>query len=316
MRVVIIGGTGHVGTYLVPQLVEAGYVVTNVSRNQNQPYIPHSAWNHVKQVVIDREAAEADGTFGQQIRALEPDIVIDMICFTPESARQLVYALQGQIQHLLHCGTVWVHGHNTVVPTTEDQPRRPFGEYGIRKAATEAYLLKEARQGNLPITILHPGHIVGPGYDLINPVGNRNLDVFAKLARGEKLIMPNIGLETLHHVHAEDVAQGFIQAMSHWSLAIGEAFHIVSPAAITLRGYAEAVADWFDQPARLSFVGWQEWKQQFPDDAVQTWDHIAHSSNCSIDKAKRLLNYQPRYTSLEAIKEAVDWLIADGQIAI
>lgn len=316
MRVVIIGGTGHVGTYLVPKLIEAGFVVTNVSRNQSKPYLSHPAWKHVKQVTIDREAAEADGSFGQQIRALDADIIIDLICFTPESARQLVYALQGQIQHLLHCGTIWVHGHNTVVPTTEDQPRRPFGEYGIRKAATEAYLLKEARQSHLPITIIHPGHIVGPGYDLINPVGNRNLEIFAKLARGEKVTMPNIGLETLHHVHAEDVAQGFLQAMSHWSLAVGEAFHIVSSAAITLRGYAEAVADWFGQPARLSFIGWQEWKKHFPDDAAQTWEHIAHSSNCSIDKAKRLLNYQPRYTSLEAIKEAVDWLIADGQIAI
>ena len=31
-RVVIIGGTGHVGTYLVPRLVCAGFEVINVSR--------------------------------------------------------------------------------------------------------------------------------------------------------------------------------------------------------------------------------------------------------------------------------------------
>ena len=29
MRVVIIGGSGHVGTYLVPRLVEAGHEVVN-----------------------------------------------------------------------------------------------------------------------------------------------------------------------------------------------------------------------------------------------------------------------------------------------
>ncbi len=34
MRVVIIGGTGHVGTYLVPRLVQAGYEVINISRGR------------------------------------------------------------------------------------------------------------------------------------------------------------------------------------------------------------------------------------------------------------------------------------------
>ncbi len=53
-------------------------------------------------MVIDRKAADLQETFGDQIRALQPDIVIDMICFAEESARQLVGALRGQIQHFLH----------------------------------------------------------------------------------------------------------------------------------------------------------------------------------------------------------------------
>jgi nucleoside-diphosphate-sugar epimerase len=43
-----------------------------------------------------------------------------------------------------------------------------------------------------------------------------------------------------------------------------------------------------------------------------TWDHIAHSPNCSIAKARTLLGYEPRYTSLQAVREAVDWLIEQG----
>ena len=34
---------------------------------------------------------------------------------------------------------------------------------------------------------------------------------------GEELALPNLGLETVHHVHADDVAQAFMQAMAHWS---------------------------------------------------------------------------------------------------
>ena len=57
MRIVIIGGSGHVGTYLVPMLVGAGHQVVNVSRGQAAPYLPNAAWDAVETVVADRTAA-------------------------------------------------------------------------------------------------------------------------------------------------------------------------------------------------------------------------------------------------------------------
>jgi nucleoside-diphosphate-sugar epimerase len=196
------------------------------------------------------------------------------------------------------------------VPTTEEQPRRPFGEYGIQKAAIEAYLLDEARRHGFPATALHPGHIVGPGWEPLNPAGHFNPQVFVKLAHGEELTLPNLGLETVHHVHADDVAQSFMQAIANWGNSVGESFHVVSPRALTLRGYAESVAAWFGQTAQLSYLPWEEWRKTVSEDeAGATWDHIAHSPNSSIAKAQRMLNYQPRYTSLEGVREAVNWLM-------
>src|ERR1700754_1400736 len=100
-RIVIIGGSGHVGTYLVPRLAEAGHQVINVSRGQHGAYTPHGAWSKVEAVTLDRAKEDAAGTFGKKIAALEPDIVIDMICFTLPSAQHLVEALRGKVQHLL-----------------------------------------------------------------------------------------------------------------------------------------------------------------------------------------------------------------------
>ena len=317
MRVLVIGGTGHVGTYLIPRLVEAGHEVICVSRNQREPYQPHGAWGMVESIEIDRLKAEEAGQFGEKMAELEADIVIDMICFSLASARQLVDALRGRVMHFLHCGTIWVHGPGVQVPTTETQPRRPFGDYGIQKAAIEAYLLREARLNGFPATILHPGHIVGPGWAPLNPAGHFNPDVFVRLARGETIHLPNFGLETVHHVHADDVAQIFMRAMEYRSVAIGESFHAVSPAALTLRGYAEAMADWFGEPARLQFLPWDEWCGKVSQEEAQaTWDHIAHSPNCSIAKAQHLINYQPRYSSLQAVQEAVTWLVEHGVIKI
>ncbi len=317
MKVVVIGGTGHVGTFLIPRLVAAGHEVVCITRGSREPYQAHGAWESVQRVQIDRAEADAAGEFGGAVVELDPDVVIDMICFTVESARQLADALQGRVSHFLHTGTIWVHGPTVEAPTTETQPRTPFGDYGIRKAAIEDYLLEKARRDGFPATVVHPGHIVGPGWAPLNPAGNFNLEVFARVARGQQLALPNLGLETVHHVHADDVAQVFMKAMANWSTSVGESFHAVSPAALSLRGYAESVARWFGREARLKFLPWDEWRKTVSEeDAGSTWDHIAHSPNCSIAKARRLLGYEPRYRSLEAVSEAIQWLIDNGRLDI
>ncbi len=315
MRIIVIGGTGHIGTYLVPRLVASGHDVTVLSRQRRTPYQPSGAWASVRQIAIDREEEEQAGTFGTRVRELSPDVVVDLICFTEASARMLLDALDGHVQHFLHCGTIWVHGYATVVPATEALSRKPFGDYGVRKAAIEALLLDAARRRGFPATLLHPGLIVGPGWTPINPAGNLDPVVFSKLAAGQEVALPDLGLATLHHVHADDVAQCFERAIDHWSVSVGESFHVASPAAVSLRGLAEAVASWFGREANLVFQPWEQWRQGVtPDAAEATWSHIAHSPCASIEKAQRLLGYRPRYTSHEAIREALTWLIAQGTV--
>jgi nucleoside-diphosphate-sugar epimerase len=310
MHIVIIGGTGHVGTYLVPELVGLGHHLTVISRGIRKPYQSHGAWEAVEILQIDRSEAEKTGKFSKLVEQLKPDAVIDMICFSQESARQLVESLRGKIAYFLHCSTVWVHGHVTQVPVTENQPRRPIGDYGINKAAVESFLLTEARRNGFPAACILPGHIVGPGWIPLNPQANFNPDVFTCLANGNILTIPGDGTSLLHHVHASDVAQLFIKALLNWNQAVGESFHAVSPAALTQQGYAEAVASWFGKEANLDFLPWESWKLTVSEeDAESTYAHLEHNPNCySIEKAQRILDYQPRYTSLEGIYEAVTWL--------
>jgi nucleoside-diphosphate-sugar epimerase len=322
MRVVVIGGTGHTGTYLVPRLIEAGYEVVVISRQKHPRYqadetAGQAVWERVQWVEMDRVEAEKIGEFGMRVAALEPDVVIDMICYEPDSARHLVDALRGRIELLIHCGTIWASGPSLQVPSTESELLRPICDYGRRKAAIEEYLLCEARRAGFPATVLRPGHMVGRGWVPVNPAANFNPQVYSGLAKGKGLCLPNLGLETLHHVHADDVAQAFMQALANWNGAVGESFNVTSASALTLRGYAEAVGEWFGRPAKLSFLAWDEWKKAVSEeDAAATWDHILHSSCCSIEKARRMLGYQPRYSSKEAIKESVTWLIQNGRIEV
>ena len=129
--------------------------------------------------------------------------------------------------------------------------------------------------------------------------------------------MPGLGLETVHHVHADDVAQAFQLAAERHSQVVGEAFHVVSERAITLRGLAEAIARHHGQEARLRFVSWAEFRDQTSDEhGDASWQHASRSHSMSIEKARRLLGYAPRYTSVQAVVEGLEWLEADGQLTL
>ncbi len=180
----------------------------------------------------------------------------------------------------------WTHcGHAKRSCSTaghSDEPRHPFGDYGILKAEIEELLLDSARRGVARAVVLHPGHMVGPGWNPLNPAGHFNPEVFTRIAHGELLQLPNEGMETVHHVHADDVAQAFELALTKFDNAIGESFHVVSPGPLSLRAYAEAMFAHFGRPARLG----------------------------------QRLGYAPRYTSLEAVIEAVKSLIAAGVVRV
>ena len=98
-------GDGHIGTYLVPRLVPAPGTRSSPSAavNGSRTTMP---WNGGPCVTADRDVEEAAGIFGRRIAELHPDAVVDLICFTPESARHQLDALR-PARLLVHCGTIW-----------------------------------------------------------------------------------------------------------------------------------------------------------------------------------------------------------------
>lgn len=314
MKVVVIGATGHVGGYLIPRLVRAGHTVTALSRGHRAPYRDDEAWNSVERIDIDREAEDAAGTFGERVASLQPDVVIDMICFSRPSAEQLVDALRGRAQLLVSCGSIWSRGILTEVPGTEQAAFNPWGEYGVGKAELERFLLHEsARTDGLPSVVVDPGHISGPGWHVINPAGNVDPTVWERLAFGERVILPDSGLGLLHHVHADDVAQMIELAVDRGPRVAGNAFFAVSQSALTLRGFADAAAAWFGRTANLGYVPLADFASTTAEEhAETTLNHVLRSHAMSIDKAKRMLGYRPAHTSLQATREAVEWLNDNG----
>jgi nucleoside-diphosphate-sugar epimerase len=317
VRIVVIGGSGHVGSFLVPRLISAGHQVINLTRGMRVAYVEDEAWSDVEQVTVDREAEEAAGTFGKRVAALEADVVVDMICFTPDSAAALVEALRGRSGHLIHCGTIWRYGPSVKQPMREDDTSPPFGDYGTQKAAIAELLAAETASGGLVTTVLQPGHISGPGWTPIGPLGNLDPGVWYALSAGQEVAVPGLGAELMHHVHADDVAQVFQLAVDHRDAAAGESFNVVAPSALTARGFLAIAAGWFGQTAKIRSVSWAEFRSgttaEFAD---ASWGHLSRSQYASIEKARAVLGYTPAFEPEAAVLDGIRWLIDHDQLEV
>lgn len=77
-----------------------------------------------------------------------------------------------------------------------------------------------------------------------------------------------------------------------------------------MRAYAESAASWFGQRERLAYLPFDQWRRTVGErDAAITQDHIMHSPHASIAKIRRVLGFVPRFTAIEAAREAAAALV-------
>ena len=164
--------------------------------------------------------------------------------------------------------------------------------------------------------VLHPGHISGPGWPVINPAGNLDPRVWTALATGQPVPLPDHGLGVLNHVHADDVAQAFELALARPAAAgaqlsrgggagddaaraRGGGGRVVRPGAgAGVRGLAPVRGAGRDRAAAV------------------TREHTFRGIAASIAAGQQVLGYAPRFSSLAALREALAWLVSDGQVDV
>ena len=96
--------------------------------------------------------------------------------------------------------------------------------------------------------------------------------------------------------------------------AIGASFHVVAEQAMTQRGLAAGAARWFGREPVLDLVDWAEFSRRAgAEQAEVTREHTSRSITASIARAREVLHYAPRYSALQALREALAWLAANGQ---
>ena len=318
MKVVVIGGTGHIGTFLIPMLVNAGYETIYISRGKSQPYVNDPAWKKAQKVIMDRNS-EKD--FSNKVIEMKPDIIVDLINYNVNDTKKMVEVIQKSncCNHYLYCSTIWAHGRSEILPVgRESLSKEPICNYGKDKYESEKYLIEKFRKENFPMTIIAPGQISGPGWNIINPWGGVDYRPFQIIANGDTIFLPNFGQETLHHIHGEDVAQLFFKAIVNRNQALGEVFNAVSGGSITLYGYAKLLYEYFGKEPKIEFKPWNEFCEYVANkkETDLGYLHFIRSGYFNYEKEEKLLGCRPKYTNVEAIKAAVKSYIDRGLIKI
>ncbi len=304
-KAVVIGATGHIGSYLVPELVRAGYDVVAMSRGNRLPYTANWAeWQSVEHVHCSREEGIAIAV------GFKPDVICDLVPYTAADASALVDYLRAEgiaeRVRLISIGSIWIYDQKLEVPVTEEHPRTATDDYGRGKIEIERYLLNEHRINGLRVTILHPGHICGSGWMPVGPLGNRDPQVIRDIIAGKPILLPERGQATLHHVHSEDIARLTLACLNN-DRSIGESFHSVCETALTLFGFAEGAYRYFNQTPAEVFVPYSEFLKHIPKEHVaDSAEHIDHSPIASMAKAKALLGFTPKHSAMDTVLEAID----------
>ena len=173
MRHVLIGGDGFVGRYLARDLAAMGEEVVVADVQRTAPAI-YDAVRFEKLDITDAEAVDRfdiradDMVYNLSAKMLSPIQVRAKrhAFFWPVNYRGVENLLRrldaAGCPRLVQFTTDMVYGHTHTVPTLEDHPTEPIGEYGLSKLATET-LCEDYRRRGMQISIFRPRLIIGPG---------------------------------------------------------------------------------------------------------------------------------------------------------
>jgi nucleoside-diphosphate-sugar epimerase len=209
------------------------------------------------------------------------------------------------LRRFVHTSTVGVHGHVERPPADESAPIAPGDIYQQTKAEAEELALRYHREKGVPVAVVRPGAIYGPGE-------TRLLKLFRAIARGRYAIVGS-GRTFYHPVYIDDLVQGYLLALEK-EQAVGESFLVCGPSYASQAELAALIAKHTGGrvlPFRIPAAPIQ-WLGDLVEAVCvplgvepplhrRRVDFWTKSRAFSIAKARRLLGYEPRVGLEEGI---------------
>lgn len=230
--------------------------------------------------------------------------------------RLLEAAAAAGARRFVHTSTVGVLGHVRHPPADETSPLAPSDIYQRTKAEAETLALGFGRRRGLPVAVVRPAAIYGPGE-------TRLLKLFRAIARGRYAVVGS-GRPCYHPVYIDDLVQGYLLALERPE-AVGEAFIIGGPEYLSQRELAAVIARHTGGrilPVRIPAAP-LKWAGAVCEAVCVPFglepplhrrrvDFWTKNRAFSIEKARRLLGYAPRVGFEEGVARTVAWYRKEG----
>jgi dihydroflavonol-4-reductase len=318
LKVALTGATGYTGGRLLDALLDRGHEVSILVRDTARAPTRAGEASVVQGSLADAAAlaslvkgAHAVVHLAAVYRtAGHPDAYYREVNVSGTGRLLEASARQG-VQRFVHTSTVGVHGHVARPPADEASPLAPGDIYQRTKAEAETTALSFGRARGLPVVVVRPGAIYGPGE-------TRLLKLFRAIARGRYAVVGS-GRPFYHPVYIDDLIEGFLLALERPD-AVGEAFIIAGPRYVSQSELARLIARHtggrvlpFHIPAwPLKAAGALCEAVCVPlgiepplhRRRVEFW---TKSRAFSIEKAHRLLGFSPRVDLDEGLARTVAW---------
>jgi nucleoside-diphosphate-sugar epimerase len=240
-RVLVTGAAGYTGLALAVHLLASGYGVRALVRRPSQARdLLHAGADVVAGDVRDRGTIE---------RALEDvDRVYHLAAVfrkagVPDSEYRTVHvdatkqlvecSAAAGISRVVHCSTVGVHGDVGQGPANEDAPLQPGDIYQETKLEGEQIAIETAEKLGVPLTVVRPGPIYGPGE-------RRLFKIIGGVARGRFMLVGD-GTARFQMVYIKDLVEG-IRLAGEAPEAVGRTYILTGDEAPTLNDLVDEIA--------------------------------------------------------------------------
>lgn len=299
MNVLVIGGTGYIGSHTVEELSRQGHRVSVFARGSHYASLPEG----VRFIKGDRHNPEDIA----RLRAFGFEAVIDINAYAREETQAVIDLFGNTLHRFVHLSTISVYLLSTQMPLIEDSPlvTDPTSHYGYNKAECERALRWAHTKSGFPFVAIRPPAVFGPGDDK-----SRENYYLKRLIAGDPVIVADSGASPIFAVYVKDLASAIVNAITMEGIA-GQAFNLAQAESVSLNDHITSIArlartdaHTVSIPSRLlERLGFN--LQRFPYYSGGTLIVIDTTS------ARDALRFRPTPYQ-RAIKETIEWFLERG----
>lgn len=325
MTILVTGATGFLGAALTQELVKQQQKVRVLARDERKAReLFGDAVTIIHGDIIDQDKVEqaVDGVeviYHLVGRLYHPSVPTRLYKETHVDGTRIILkaaAEQQQLTRFVHCSTTGVHGVTGPVPAAEDAPFAPTNPYEATKLEAELLALKAYKEQHLPVSVIRPGLVYGPG-DL------HLLGFFTSIKKGRPCLI-NGGRALIHPIYIDDMTSAFLLAAEKPE-AIGHSYNIAGDHPVTFRELSTAIAQALGRDLPKGDI--PLWLANFASDvfsllpgfdgekAPLTRSRVRFLTNSrlyNIERARKELGYAPKVNLEEGMKQTALWYEKHG----